>query len=162
MARVSEPLVLDYRWTYPDRAYRHIDTIGVADICYNMFEGHVLFSSGSADFSAHWDCISLLDFAAALLRAAEAGLRKQRFDFEYTHSDDRISFASRNGDMIISASYAPGTIGLPPKHFRAATQDFARRILIDALGSNPRLRKNKAFVSWFPMPLPKTGASSSS
>jgi hypothetical protein len=139
--------VLDYRLTDPEHpcAATSLRDVDEAELRYGCFAGDITFTVASADFSAHWAWVTVLDFALCLRSigsALDAGATEERFGF--TENDDEIIFRRSHGDVQIAATYTADTAVVPLRELVDAVQGFARRAVVELQRDYPDLAANAA------------------
>jgi hypothetical protein len=140
-------LGLDYRLTDPvhpcdSACLREADE---GELHYNCFAGDVSFTVGSADFSARWGWVTVLDFALCLWSVAAAlddGATEERFGF--TENEDEIIFTRRGADVQIAATYTPDSAVIPLRSLVEGADEFAQRVVTELERDYPDLAANAA------------------
>jgi hypothetical protein len=110
-----------------------------------LFLGDVIFKIGETDFSARWDWVPVLDFALGLehlIKQLEGG--EESVEFEFTESDSAIRFTRENGEVFVSASYAPYRAVAKISELAQAVRAFRQRVVADLFLTYPQLRTNEA------------------
>jgi hypothetical protein len=138
-------ITLDYKLSSPpgDRTDRELVSASESELRYSLFLGDVVFRVGDADFSANWGWVPVLDFALGLEHAARELLQgKEEAEFEFTESDSAIRFQRDDGDVFISASYAPHRTVANLEDLVKAVRAFRKRVVDDLSLIHPQLRMN--------------------
>jgi hypothetical protein len=138
-------VTLDYRLVPQanDVADRALDSASEDDIRYRLFLGDVVFRVGEADFSAIWGWVPVLDFAMGLEHVVRDLLRGHKeAEFEFTESDSTIRFERDEGDVFVSATYAPRRAVVTLETLAGAVRTFRTQVLNDLLMAHPTLRLN--------------------
>ncbi len=78
-----------------------------------------------------------------ITQALGTGNPRQRFEF--TESDAVIDFQMKGGEIVISASYAPGEIRSGLAEFQRHVTRFGQRLTRDLLAKYPELAENEWF-----------------
>lgn len=138
-------VTLDYRLVPQanDVADRALDSASEDDIRYRLFLGDVVFRVGEADFSAIWGWVPVLDFAMGLEHVVRDLLRgNKEAEFEFTESDSTIRFERDEGEVFVSANYAPRRAVVKLETLVGAVRTFRTQVLNDLLMAHPALRLN--------------------
>ena len=138
-------ITLDYRLSpLPgDRVERELVSASESELRYGLFLGDVVFKVDDADFSGNWGWVPVLDFALGLEHAARELLQgKEEAEFEFTESDSAIRFQRDEGDVFISASYAPHRTVVNLEDLVKAVRAFRKRVVDDLSLTHPQLRMN--------------------
>ena len=138
-------ITLDYRLSpLPgDRADRELVSASESELRYSLFLGDVVFRVDDADFSANWGWVPVLDFALGLEHAVRELLQgKEEAEFEFTESDSAIRFQRDEGDVFVSASYAPQRAVVNLEDLVKAVRVFRKRVVDDLSLIHPQLRMN--------------------
>lgn len=138
-------ITLDYKLSpLPgDGTNRALVSASESELRYSLFPGDVVFKVGDADFSANWGWVPVLDFALGLESGASELLQgKEEVEFEFTESDSAIRFQRDEGDIFISASYAPHRAVVNLEDLVKAVRGFRKRLVNDLSLIHPELRMN--------------------
>ena len=138
-------ITLDYRLSSraDDLTGQGLVSATEAELRYRLFLGDVALRVGDANFSADWGWVPILDFALGLEYAARELLHgKNEALFEFTESDSVIQFRRDEGDVVVSASYAPDTTVVNLEDLVKAAVEFRKRVVDDLLLIHPQLRMN--------------------
>ena len=140
-------ITLDYRLSQipsPKEASVDIANPAVDDFTYALFPGDIVFKVDDCDFSALWDWIPIVDFAAALRHIVHE--LKQTTDgqsvFEFTESEATIDFVRDEDVVTISASYVSCQAQVQLNELRTASDDFSNRVMAGILQKQPGLKGN--------------------
>ena len=143
-------ITLDYKLSPApgESTARELVSATESELRYSLFLGDVVFRVGDADFSANWGWVPVLDFALGLEGAARELLQgKEEAEFEFTESDSAIRFQRDQGDVFISASYAPHRTVVNLKDLVNAVRIFRKRVVDDLSLIHPQLRMNSTMRS---------------
>ena len=113
--------------------------------------GDQIFLVDNADFSARWDWVPLLDFAACLY--AIIGRLKSKVDEEiygFTESEALLQFNRQGEFVLITSSYTSAKATVLQDELAEASSAYAKRVLLDAIARHPELAKNPSLRSWYP------------
>jgi hypothetical protein len=115
---------------------------------YRVALGDIVLKDDTADFSTSWGWIPLIDFVASIRHSIqELRTTGKAQTFEFTESDAWIKLSPKNGQVAVSASYAPGEMVVSAESFEKAVQSLGhhlRETLVKrrkALESNPIFRR---------------------
>jgi hypothetical protein len=119
---------------------------------YELFLGNIIFKDASYDFSALWEWIPVVDFAAALrIICNDLSHGTNECHFEFTEYDAEICFRCCNDGVVISTNYAPGEITVSVENLIATTEAFAKRMASELLTEFPQLAQNRSFAKLLPV-----------
>jgi hypothetical protein len=140
-------LVLDYSLADPAHpcASMNLREVDEGELRYNCFAGDIIFKVGSADFSACWGWVTVLDFALCLRHVASAldgGATEERLDF--TENEAEIIFTRSDSDVRIAATYTPDLAVVPFPAFVEGVNEFVRRVVRELERDYPDLATNAA------------------
>ena len=117
------------------------------EIHYLCFLGDINFKVDSLDLSTEWGWVPVLDFAVCIseivnsLHSSSVGL------FEFTESEESISFVLQNDTVKVSASYSEGEAVVVYGALRELVVGFARRLISELSTSYPETNTNLYFRS---------------
>lgn len=119
---------------------------------YEVFLGDLILVVADVDLSARWDWIPLLD-AAAVLDCVVRDLRsgKKQVDFDFTEAEALIQFAVDPAGLVcVTSTYASGRGCVHLDELQSGVQEFAERVLADAVALYPSLARNPCLPGWYP------------
>lgn len=117
--------------------------VDATDLRYRFVLGDVVFRDASADLSARWGWIPLVDFAMCL-KDIDRELRdgSTHAEFEFTESDAKLFFARCDDQVTVRANYALGEISISVPAFARAVQSFVQRLRSETAQRFPNLATN--------------------
>lgn len=145
---------LEYRFEPKNLLRSMADLSGATDsaLRYHYFAGDQIFVTESADFSACWGWIPILDFARQLLdvsMALKGGASSARLHF--TENVDWLAFLRLPaGAVEISGSYVEAKAQVSETEFSEVVAAHWLRVGMDLARRNPSLCTNPTFLEWFP------------
>jgi hypothetical protein len=113
---------------------------------YQAFLGDIVFRVKSADFSANWGWIPILDFAVGLVTIVKRlAVQSSCETFDFTESDAAICFRHADKVVDISASYVNATASVTLLELDDASRRFLTRLAYEVMTRYPVLNDNAAF-----------------
>lgn len=110
--------------------------------------GNIEFLIGSADFSADWGWIPLIDFVVSLaLTAKELDAGAAESVFEFTESNNQIRFRRERDSILVTTTYASGIGKASLAEFKEAIRHCATNLRDELISTYPTLKENKSFAS---------------
>lgn len=119
-----------------------------SDLLYSVFQGDIIFTVDSVDFSARWGWIPVLDFSRSILIAVLELDAESNTKFEFTDSDAVISFQRSHDVIKISATYTKGVAEESFAHLLSQVRQFAQRVFRDLGIKYPSLLENPLFIAY--------------
>ena len=119
---------------------------------YKAFLGDQIFVVDEADFSARWEWVPLLDFAACLYAIVEKLKGGEKaLVFEFTESDAQIQFNKQGDKVLITSNYRNAKSTVLLGELNAAVYSYTKQILQDAMDFSPELKANNSLRTWYPL-----------
>jgi hypothetical protein len=134
-------LNLSYRLEKHLEEFRDPDDLAKAtevDFRFRVALGDLILAAPPNDFSARWGWVPLIDFVVSvrgILNQLKGRTTRSRFDF--TESEATLTFARRETDVVITASYAPGQIQIPLASFEERLHWFEGGLRADLSRTTP-------------------------
>jgi hypothetical protein len=146
-------LFIDYKlgnqFRWPTDALA-IATADEMDLRYSFFLGNIHFKYECNDFSANWEWIPILDFAASMKYICkELSLGKELMQFDFTESAAAMVFELFHDELRITTNYAEGRIVIPFKEFCEVIDLFWLKVVRECGEGFPALKQNNAFHKLF-------------
>jgi hypothetical protein len=118
---------------------------------YGAFMGDQMFTVDSADFSAKWGWVPILDFAASLVKITQGLLADEtELVFEFTESDAQLQFNRQGPNVLITSNYSSAKATVLLSELERAASSYAECVLRDALNLHPALKANRSLAAWYP------------
>ena len=137
---------LDFSLQPPSRRESETDfaSVRVLSLHYRYFYGDATFVINEVDLSTRGGFLTLVDFAVELDRIATALLANDDSAqvYNFTESDDSISFRRKQEVIEVSSSYAPGVASAGPSELSIEARLFLLRVLNDLIVRHPELGRN--------------------
>jgi hypothetical protein len=147
-------LILSYRLARLLEEFRGPDDLAKAtevDFRFRIALGDLILAVPPSDLSARWGWVPLIDFVASVREILNHLKRGQtRAQFEFTESEATLSFARHEGDLVITASYAPGRIQVPLTSFEERLRWFEGGLRADLVKDHPGLDHHPVFNRLLP------------
>src|SRR5258708_6528053 len=126
-------ITIDYRLSPSWKARAPEPELASADetaLRYYLLFGDIIFEVDGHDFSAKWDWIPIVDFAASLRLTVNELAENDTADsiFDFTESDATLRFKRDKEVVTVSADYAPGEARVSFEEFKSAVGNFVRRV----------------------------------
>jgi hypothetical protein len=147
-------LILSYRLV------KHLDEFGEpgdlanateVDFRFRVALGDLILAVPPNDFGTHWGWVPLIDFAVSVREILDHLKRGgPRAQFEFTESEATLAFARHEGDLVITASYAPGRIQVPLTSFEERLRWFEGGLRADLVKEHPALDRHPVFNRLLP------------
>jgi hypothetical protein len=142
---------LDFRLADPAPDMAHWPHADEEDFRYRVALGDLILEIGSTNFSTNWGWIPLIDLAAGLRRIAKVLQHPGRTEiFEFTESESWLRFARPEGQVVVTASYAPGNAQIEYSRFVHAIEQLSKQLRTELLRINPALSENVTFQRLLP------------
>ncbi|MBV8899987.1 MAG: hypothetical protein JOY92_07740 [Verrucomicrobia bacterium] len=149
-------LNLSYRLVTYLEEFRDPDDLANAtevDFRFRVALGDLILAVPPNDFSARWGWVPLIDFVVSvreILNHLKGGATHSQFEF--TESEATLTFARREADVVITASYAPGQIQIPLASFEERLHWFEGGLRADLVKNHPALEDHPVFNRLLPNP----------
>ena len=129
----------------------HLASVDEMTLRYDLLLGDITIKVDSADISARWGWVPILDFAASLRRVRAELSQRDVADsvFEFTESDAKLYFSRSGTTALISASFTPAKGLVSFTEFCSAVDVLIRRVVSLVSLQYPALLRNEAFRRLF-------------
>ena len=88
--------------------------------------------------------VPIVDSAFNIIKICSALVRTKddKEDFEFSHSDKKITFKRNEGKVIIIPSFSVVTLEIPVEDFKEGTKLFFKNVMQDVMKKNHSLKMN--------------------
>jgi hypothetical protein len=101
-----------------------LSQVSSPDLVQGAFMGDAVFKVGAVDFSTQFGWVTLLDWCLRLTVSLDDLVAKNSRRFEFSESDDFVSFERHQGDLLISCSYGTEVATVGYEELKSAVRDF--------------------------------------
>ena len=125
---------------------RELRTVSRPDLIQGAFMGDAIFLLNDADLSTQFGWVALLDWCLRLNSAVRSLNSEASAKFDFSESDDWISFSRKGADVAVACSYSPLIAVVNFDSLGDAVQDFIDTRLAWVVRNYPSALQNHAMV----------------
>ncbi len=126
-----------------------LSTATATDFAYSdIFMGDIILKSQSANLSAEWDWVPILDFGQKLSNAYGALSGNKYALIEFTENSHQILFERDVNNILLKSTYSPGVIVVDYFEFGDGVIDFIENSFKELKDLHPVTKHNQALKTY--------------